>query len=545
MRSDCLPVLLSALFLHLATLESPAQTVNAARAHPTHAANYNWFNEDAGLDKVLGISADRAYIELLKNRKSTPVIVAVIDGGVDTSHEDLRKTLWTNKKEIAGNGKDDDRNGYVDDIHGWDFIGGKTGDVNHDTEEITRLVAALGPKYANSARPKSDPEKKEFDLYQKAKENYDKDLSKNQEQAGILDKLYNTVKESADLVKAELKTKKIDSVSVKSYKGTDPRVGQAVSIMMRMFQFGIKDIDVGLAEIADERKHFQSLVDYGLNLKYNPRTIVGDNYADLYEQHYGNADVMGPDALHGSHVSGIIGALRNNNVGIKGVADNVQIMAIRTVPDGDERDKDVANAIRYAIDNGAQIVNMSFGKSFSPGKEAVDKAVRYAEQKGVLLVHAAGNEAANKDSVPNYPSRTYNDGTVATNWIEVGASSRTNDQNLVASFSNYGKASVDVFAPGVDILSTVPHQNGYTTESGTSMASPVVTGLAAVLKEYFPSLTPAEIRKIIMDSSVKYTTRVLRPGSQELVPFNQLSISGGIANLYNAIQMAMASSASR
>jgi len=545
MRSIFLTVLLSALFLHLATLDSPAQTVNAARAHPTHAANYNWFNEDAGLDKVLGISADRAYIELLKNRKSTPVIVAVIDGGVDTSHEDLRKTLWTNKKEIAGNGKDDDRNGYVDDIHGWDFIGGKTGDVNHDTEEITRLVAALGPKYANSARPKSDPEKKEFDLYQKAKENYDKDLSKNQEQAGILDKLYNTVKESADLVKAELKTKKIDSVSVKSYKGTDPRVGQAVSIMMRMFQFGIKDIDAGLAEIADERKHFQSLVDYGLNLKYNPRTIVGDNYADLYEQHYGNADVMGPDALHGSHVSGIIGALRNNNVGIKGVADNVQIMAIRTVPDGDERDKDVANAIRYAIDNGAQIVNMSFGKSFSPGKEAVDKAVRYAEQKGVLLVHAAGNEAANKDSVPNYPSRTYNDGTVATNWIEVGASSRTNDQNLVASFSNYGKASVDVFAPGVDILSTVPHQNGYTTESGTSMASPVVTGLAAVLKEYFPSLTPAEIRKIIMDSSVKYTTRVLRPGSQELVPFNQLSISGGIANLYNAIQMAMASSASR
>jgi len=545
MRSIFLTVLLSALFLHLATLDSPAQTVNAARAHPTHAANYNWFNEDAGLDKVLGISADRAYIELLKNRKSTPVIVAVIDGGVDTSHEDLRKTLWTNKKEIAGNGKDDDRNGYVDDIHGWDFIGGKTGDVNHDTEEITRLVAALGPKYANSARPKSDPEKKEFDLYQKAKENYDKDLSKNQEQAGILDKLYNTVKESADLVKAELKTKKIDSVSVKSYKGTDPRVGQAVSIMMRMFQFGIKDIDAGLAEIADERKHFQSLVDYGLNLNYNPRTIVGDNYADLYEQHYGNADVMGPDALHGSHVSGIIGALRNNNVGIKGVADNVQIMAIRTVPDGDERDKDVANAIRYAIDNGAQIVNMSFGKSFSPGKEAVDKAVRYAEQKGVLLVHAAGNEAANKDSVPNYPSRTYNDGTVATNWIEVGASSRTNDQNLVASFSNYGKASVDVFAPGVDILSTVPHQNGYTTESGTSMASPVVTGLAAVLKEYFPSLTPAEIRKIIMDSSVKYTTRVLRPGSQELVPFNQLSISGGIANLYNAIQMAMASSASR
>jgi len=545
MRSIFLTVLLSALFLHLATLDSPAQTVSAARTNPTHPANDNWFNEDAGLNKVMGISADRAYIELLKNRKSTPVIVAVIDGGVDTSHEDLRKTLWTNKKEIAGNGKDDDGNGYVDDIHGWDFIGGKTGDVNHDTEEITRLVAALGPKYANSDRPKSDPEKKEFDMYQKAKENYDKDLSKNQEQAGILDKLYTTVKESADLVKAELKTKKVDSVSVKSYKGTDPRVGQAVSIMMRMFQFGIKDIDAGLVEIADERKHFQSLVDYGLNLNYNPRTVVGDNYADLYEQHYGNADVMGPDALHGSHVSGIIGALRNNNVGIKGVADNVQIMAIRTVPDGDERDKDVANAIRYAVDNGAQIVNMSFGKSFSPGKEAVDKAVRYAEQKGVLLVHAAGNEAANKDSVPNYPSRTYNDGTVATNWIEVGASSRTNDQNLVASFSNYGKASVDVFAPGVGILSTVPHRNGYATESGTSMASPVVTGLAAVLKEYFPSLTPAEIRKIIMDSSVKYTTRVLRPGSQELVPFNQLSISGGIANLYNAIQMAIASSASR
>ncbi|MEJ0080826.1 MAG: S8 family serine peptidase [Puia sp.] len=255
------------------------------------------------------------------------------------------------------------------------------------------------------------------------------------------------------------------------------------------------------SKMKDYKNHVLDELDYDLNLDFNPRKIVGDDSSNAFEHFYGNTNVMGPDALHGTHVSGIIAAVRGNGIGIQGIANHVSILMIRTVPAGDERDKDVANAIRYAADHGCKVVNMSFGKSYSPDKKAVDEAVQYAMSKDVLLIQAAGNDGLNIDHEPHYPNRIYMDGTEAGAYLVVGASTSTNDSNLVADFSNYGKKSVDVFAPGVDIYSCVPGSK-YQNESGTSMAAPVVTGIAALIREYYPKLTALQVKQIIMLSVV-------------------------------------------
>lgn len=511
--------------------------------HSTPAVeNLNWYNKDFKQDHILGVSTDRAYRELLKNRKAKTVIVAVIDGGTDSTHEDLKSILWKNKKEIAGNGKDDDGNGYIDDVHGWNFIGGTDGkDVGKDSYEVTRLLAAMDPKYLGKSRNSLSPEEqKQYDLYIKVKQEYTKQKAESDEELNRFNPILKMVNYANDLIKSTFLVNRIDSSFLKTAKSDKPDVQQALSIAGQLIKLGYKNVDSAVNDLKDGIKHTQEKVSYGLDTAFNPRSIVGDHYSDWKESNYGNKDFMGPDALHGSHVSGIIAAVRNNGKGIDGIADHVLIMPVRAVPDGDERDKDIANAIRYAVNNGAQIINMSFGKGYSPYKEAVDAAVKYAESKDVLLIHAAGNESSNKDSVVNFPNRNYLDGTTAKNWIEVGACSRDTTQKMAADFSNYGKTTVDVFAPGVDIYSTIPVGNQYKNESGTSMASPVVAGVAAVLRSYFPNLTAVQIKEIIMKSAVRYHTQVIRPGSKTvLVPFDSLSISGGVANLYQAVKLAM------
>jgi subtilisin family serine protease len=248
---------------------------------------------------------------------------------------------------------------------------------------------------------------------------------------------------------------------------------------------------------------------------------------------------MASTAMHGTHVSGIIAGARNNGIGIDGIADNVRIMMVRAVPDGDEHDKDIALAIRYAVDNGAKVINMSFGKSFSPQKQWVDEAVRYAESKGVLMVHAAGNDGANIDTAYNFPTPVFkSDGNIATNWITVGASGDPKNGGLVASFSNYGKKNVDVFAPGVNIYSSVPTGNAYANESGTSMASPVTAGVAAFLLEYYPTLTAQQLKYIIEKSSVVTNVPVTIPGTDQKAKLSDISKTGGLINVYEAAKLA-------
>ncbi|HNP07798.1 MAG TPA: S8 family peptidase [Cyclobacteriaceae bacterium] len=501
----------------------------------------DWFLKDPVADRVQGISAEKAYQTFLKNQPSRTIIVAVVDSGVDIDHEDLRNVIWTNEGEIPDNGIDDDNNGYIDDVHGWNFIGGKDGNVNQDTDEFTRAYVKLKKQFEGVDEKKiSKKEKPAYEEYIKAKQKFEKLVAENTEQYELYNNLYQNVSLSVDTLKVLLMTDSLTQDLVQSFESSEPNLLFAKGFVLNIFRnIGTENsIEEFVSELKEAAEHFQQIVEYGYNEDFDPRSIVGDNYNDPYEKGYGNNDVKGPDAMHGTHVAGIIAADRKNDIGIKGIADNVRIMSVRTVPNGDERDKDVANAILYAVDNGAHIINMSFGKSTSPRKEVVDKAVKYAVQKGVLLIHAAGNESDDIDVEKNYPTRFYLDGSEAKNWLEVGASSWGADKDFVGSFSNYGKKSVDLFAPGVEIYSTVP-DNKYKDLNGTSMASPVTAGVAAVIMSYFPEFTALEVKEIIRQSTRKFDNlKINMPGSKGEIEFSQMSSTGGLINLYEAVKLA-------
>ena len=550
----------------------------------------NWFNLDLLTDGYFGISTEKTYNELLKNRNpKQKVIVAVIDGGTDIKHEDLKDVLWTNKKEIPGNGIDDDGNGYIDDIHGWNFIGSKNGNLAYDNLELVRIKRKLEPKYRSVIRTTvlDSAEKEEYNLYRRVVS----DFGKRYDEASSAFPIYIAIKKVMDSV-AQVNGKKIPSLEdIERYKADDEMEGFIKKIVRK----GSKDegsIEKFYESIIKGYKELEQMLKYNLNEKYDERaSLVGDDYANSNERIYGNNDVKGPDADHGTHVSGIIGANRANDLGIKGVAGNVSVMSIRVVPQGDERDKDVANGIRYAVDNGARVVNMSFGKGYKWDKKVVDEAIKYAESKGVLLVHAAGNDNKNVDISDNYPTKYYDSPEAeaylkktkkpeakpfvapmpnnanagsgmaprpnpfakpapldtakyqlphAKNWITVGASAYKDSDDLKASFSNYGKYNVDVFAPGFMINSTTP-ENKYEEFDGTSMAAPVVSGLAALILSYYPELTAVDVKDIIMKSVTKVARKVKYKNERDetiRVNFSELCKSGGIVNAYNALKLA-------
>ncbi len=500
----------------------------------------DWFLRDPEQDQLQGVSVTKVY-ETLAGQPSRTVIVAVVDSGVDIEHEDLKSVIWINEDEIPGNKIDDDKNGYVDDVNGWNFIGGPTGNVNEDTYELTREYVRLKKKFENVKDGKVPKKQKaDYEQYQTIKDKYEKLKAKNEQQYGLYKNLQTNVLLSVDTLKAILKTDSLTQESLQEFTTTDPSLLFAKGFLLNMYKnIGPEEtIDDLLAQLQEAVDYFGVIVKYGYNENFDSRIIIGDNYSNPNERNYGNNDVKGPDPEHGTHVAGIIAADRKNTIGINGIADNVRIMSVRTVPNGDERDKDVANAIYYAVDNGAKIINMSFGKSFSPQKVVVDKAVKYAEQKGVLLIHAAGNDGENLEEKKNFPSRYYSDNKEAKNWLEIGASAWGSDQNFVGSFSNYGKKSVDFFAPGVEIYSTTPG-NTYKNQSGTSMACPTTAAVAALLMSYFPELTYLEVKDILKKSTRKFDNlEVVTPGGFGNIKFSELSNTGGLVNAYEAVKMA-------
>ncbi|MVT12470.1 S8 family peptidase [Chitinophaga tropicalis] len=500
-----------------------------------YAQTPNWQNMDLQKDSVFGVSVEKAYTELLKDKKSKPVIVAVIDGGVDTTHEDLKKVLWVNTKEKAGNGKDDDKNHFTDDINGWNFIGSTKGNVDYDNLELTRLVRQQQTKFGSLNSVPADT----AGLYQykQLRSKYEQQLNEAQQTLAGISGFVGML----DSMLAHMKNDNPTQADLQAYNPQNTGESRIKQVILEPLQrypdfktFREKELDAAV-------KHYKEQVDYQLNLEFDPRAIVGDDYNNAKERYYGSNDVTGPGADHGTHVAGIIAASRNNSLGINGVADNVQIMCVRAVPNGDERDKDIANAIRYAADNGAKVINMSFGKPYSPNKKEVDEAVKYAISKDILLIHAAGNDGQNTDSVANYPNRIYADGGEATAWIEVGASGPDDNESLVAPFSNYGKRSVDVFAPGVAIYSSTPGSH-YDYHDGTSMAAPVVSGIAALIRSYYPKLTALQVKEIITRSVVKVQHPVAVMGDDEQQPkevqMTDLCRTGGVVNAYKALQLA-------
>ena len=354
-----------------------------------------------------------------------------------------------------------------------------------------------------------------------------------QQTAAILATLDERLRTAIPVLRRALGSDSLTVARVEALQPASADVRDARNLYLQITGFGLDPADV-----PEQAETVDGLLKFGLNPAFDARSIVGDDPLNLTQRVYGNADPTGPDALHGTHVAGIIGAIRGNNVGVDGIAPAVRIMSVRAVPNGDERDKDVANAIRYAVDNGALVLNLSFGKSFSPEKAAVDEAVRYAESRGVLIVHASGNDGENSDESPSFPTPNYLGGGRAANWIEVGASSWRGGDSLAASFSNYGRELVDVFAPGVDILST-DGKGGVSRESGTSMAAPVVSGLAALIMAYHPELTAVQVKRLILESATPFRSQmVVRPGGEGRATFGSLSATGGIVNAFNALRMA-------
>lgn len=500
----------------------------------------NWFTLDPTADKTQGVSADKVLAEL-KGKSSKTVIVAVIDSGVDIEHEDLQGKIWKNTDEIAGNGLDDDKNGYIDDVSGWNFIGGKDGEnVDQDTYELTREYVRLKPIYEEVTKPKKK-QKEEYNYWKEIEAEFLKKSQEAEQQYAFYKNLSDNLLRFNSLVKAYVGKDTIGIGDVQSINSEDSLVNMAKqTVGMIMMNVG-EDADFNeLAEqLTDGAEYFESQALYGYNTTFNPRPIVGDNWKNGKEKGYGNNDVEGPDATHGTHVAGIIAADRNNDIGIRGIAENVLIMPIRAVPDGDERDKDVANAIRYAVDNGAHIINMSFGKSYSYRKELVDEAIKYAESKNVLLIHAAGNEGKNLDDANNYPTAIV-DGQRVSNWLEIGASSWGDNENFVGSFSNYGKETVDLFAPGVDLNSTVPGDE-YEVNSGTSMAAPATSGVAAIVMSYYPELSAKQVKQVLTESVRTFDNlMVQQPESGTLIKFSELSRTGGLVNAAEALKKAEA-----
>ncbi|OMP76057.1 hypothetical protein BW716_26955 [[Flexibacter] sp. ATCC 35208] len=523
-----------------------ALTTNSAYAQG-NAVPKNWHLLDYTADSVYGTSVQRAYTELLKGRKSTPVIVAVIDSGIDTLHEDLKSILWTNPKEIPGNGIDDDKNGYVDDVHGWNFLGGKDGrSLKDDSDEATREYVRLKDKYV---KPDSalNHDSKEYTYWLKVSSKIAKPSTESKTTYRAMLKLQDNVNKAGGILTTFLHTSDFNVPKLDSIQTKDEDVMVAKNFMIRLFN-STGDSAITYADfkpefeeyIEDLKKKAEISDNYTPNAKR--KEIVGDDINDINDKYYGNNDVMGQFGLHGTHVSGIIAAARNNGVGMDGVADNVRIMAVKAVPDGDERDKDVALAIRYAVDNGARIINMSFGKSFSPHKDWVDAAFKYAADHNVLLIHAAGNDGKNVDSTDNFPNADFLNGGVAGNVVTVGATSNGKTGAKVASFSNYGKRTVDLFAPGVSIYATLPGGNKYGSLSGTSMACPVVAGVAALVLSYYPDLTAEQLKYVLLKSAVPLpdgTKEVTKPGAPgQTVAFADLSATGGLVNAYNALKVA-------
>jgi subtilisin family serine protease len=499
---------------------------------------FNWHNLDLEADGVRGMSTEKAYQELLKNRKSTTVIVGVIDSGIDINHEDLKRVIWTNTKEIAGNGIDDDKNGFIDDVYGWDFIGGANGkDVDQEQLESVRIYKNLKAKFGTNPKKRLIKRNKEdYALLQKLKKEIEEEKKEAQQYLPLYNNMLEKITKAKEVLAEHLGKKDFSKDEVADIKteSVGRNIREAKAIYLNLIAMGATR-----ADIQDGVNHFKDQLEYNLNENFDARAIIGDNPAKLEYGTYGNNEVTGPDAMHGTHVAGIIGADRTNNKGVLGVADNVQIMTIRCVPNGDERDKDVANAIKYAVDNGAQVINMSFGKPYSPDKKWVDDAMQYAQDKGVLLVSAAGNDNLNVDEKVHFPTRLLQNGKEIANWIVVGAQNFEEGESLPAEFSNYGKKNVDVFAPGVAIYSSVPGSK-YEEKQGTSMASPAVAGVAALLKSYFPSLTATQLKQIILESAVSLAgTEVRLPGEKVDVDFAELCKTAGVVNVYNAVKMAI------
>ncbi len=502
----------------------------------------NWSAADLTSETIPGMSVNKAYDEIISTLegKATNVIVAVIDSGVDIEHEDLKNVIWVNKKEIPNNGIDDDKNGYNDDIHGWNFLG----DIVGENLELTRIVRRYDDVF-NSKDPSDikDTDKEKYTLYQKAKAEQDKNFASASVNKERYSQMLAQTSDAHKAISTKLEKEVYTVEDLATISNPTEKQQEQIGVLTKMLSYG-STIPEFIERLKGGLDHFNGQLINDYNITTDFRGVLGDDPYDITDNNYGNNDVDGPtddkeNVMHGTHVAGIIAAQRGNGIGMDGVAQNVEIMVIRAVPKGDEYDKDVALAIRYAVDNGAKVINTSFGKSYSQNPEWVWDAIKYAGEHDVLIVAAAGNEGIDIDVAQRYPSDQLGTGKeISDNFISIGALNYNYGKEMVATFSNYGAAGVDVFSPGVKIWATTPLDT-YSYLNGTSMASPNVAGVAALIRSYFPKLSASQVKKVLMYSGLSSTASVVLGGEESNVkPFNSITTSGKMVNLYNALIMA-------
>ena len=474
----------------------------------------NWHNLDPEIDSIPGTSVERAHNELLKGLKGKKVIVAVIDTGLDIDHKSLSNNIWINKDEKI-NGRDDDKNGYIDDINGWNYLGS----AYNETRDMTRI---LRDKKINNRK---------YDLVE---EKIKKEIKKSNEQLNILNYYIQILEDSKELLSNYLNDDKFSVEDVNNIEIEDKKLIRAKNIYIDFDSYGYTKeyLNKGIEQYND-------FINYHFNVDFNGRTTNDDIY-DLNDTDYGDHDInnIKDSESHSTHVSGIIAGDRQNKSGNKGINNLAEIMVLRAVPNGDEYDKDVALAIRYAVDNGAKIINGSFGKYFSSNPEWVIDAIKYASDNDVLFIAGSGNESKDLDSLSNdnYPNdQFFNKDEFSDTFIKVGASSINLNENFTAYFSNYGKINVDIFAPGVDIYSSMPN-NKYKSQDGTSMSSPVVAGVASLIMSYFPKLSAKKVKEIILESGIEIDLKIGNLGNNK--HFREYSKSGKLINAYNALILA-------
>ena len=499
-----------------------------------------WSATDLATDTIPGMSVDKAYAELIPNLKGTNVIVAVIDSGIDIEHEDLKNVIWINKGEIPNNGIDDDKNGFIDDVHGWNFLG----DIEGENLEFTRIVRRYDVVFnGKDVSEISEVDMETFVLYQKAKAEQTKNYDETKANRDRYTQMLKEVTDANNVISKKLGKEDYTAEDLAAISNPSEEEQKNIAVLTQMLSYG-GSIPEFMERLNGGVDYFDGRMKNHFNMETDFRGVLNDNPYDITDTNYGNNDVDGPDpkkahAMHGTHVAGIIAAQRGNGIGMDGVAQNVEIMVVRAVPDGDEYDKDVALAIRYAVDNGAKVINTSFGKAYSQNPEWVWDAIKYAGKKDVLIVNAAGNDGIDLDVITSYPNDQNGTGAeISDNFITIGALNYKYGEEMVATFSNYGATSVDLFSPGVKIWSTTPLDT-YKYLQGTSMASPNVAGVAAMIRSYYPKLSAKQVKQVLMDSGLHTSTLVIAGGEESNVqPFDAISKSGNTANLYNALIMA-------
>jgi len=499
-----------------------------------------WSATDLATDTIPGMSVDKAYAELIPNLKGINVIVAVIDSGIDIEHEDLKNVIWINRGEIPNNGIDDDKNGFIDDVHGWNFLG----DIVGENLEFTRIVRRYDGKFnGKDVAEVSEVDMETFVLYQKAKAEQNKNYDETEANRDRYTQMLKQVTDANNQISKKLGKEDYTAEELAAIIDPDDDEQKNIAVLTQMLSYG-GSIPEFMVRLNGGIDYYDGRMKNHFNMDTDFRGVLNDNPYDITDTSYGNNDVDGPnpkkeDALHGTHVAGIIAAERGNGIGMDGVAQNVEIMVVRAVPDGDEYDKDVALAIRYAVDNGAKVINTSFGKGYSQNPEWVWDAIKYAGKKDVLIVNAAGNDGVDLDITTSYPNDQNGTGAeMSDNFITIGALNYKYGEEMVATFSNYGATSVDLFSPGVKIWSTIPLDT-YEYLQGTSMASPNVAGVAAMIRSYYPKLSAKQVKQVLMDSGLHTSTPVIVGGEESNIqPFDAISKSGNTANLYNALIMA-------